>query len=345
MEKREELLLNLLQQSSGLSSTQLYEAVSAHMSLATLKRALEKLETEKLITRSGKGKATRYSVSPLFTLLKPINIQAYFANEIDARHSKTQFNFDLLLETLPTQTLFTKSELQYLQELQTTYLQKCAQLSTTALAKELERLAIDLSWKSSQIEGNTYSLLETELLLKEKQTASGKTKEEAVMLLNHKEALDFIIQHPDFVDPLSVSNISQIHSLLVHEMGIGKNIRRSRVGITGTNYKPLDNEHQLLEALQHLCVVVNNKENVFEKALITLVFLSYIQAFEDGNKRTARIVSNALLLHYKHCPLSFRTVDPIYYKQAMLLFYEQNNISAIKQIFISQYAFAVETYF
>jgi len=74
-------------------------------------------------------------------------------------------------------------------------------------------LAIDLSWKSSQIEGNTYSLLETERLLKEKETESGKTTEEAIMLLNHKEAIDFIVENPDYLIPLSVPKIEDIHSV------------------------------------------------------------------------------------------------------------------------------------
>ena len=218
-------------------------------------------------------------------------------------------------------------------------------LSSSQYENELERLAIDLSWKSSQIEGNTYSLLETERLLKEKLTADGKTKEEAVMLLNHKEAIDFIIMHPDYLNPIKVNRIEDIHSILVKELGIKRNIRNHRVGISGTNYKPLDNEHQLREALNQMCDLVNLKQNVFEKVLLLLVLLSYLQAFDDGNKRTARIVSNACLIHHKHCPISFRTVDSIEYKKAMLLFYEQNNISAFKTLFMEQFEFAVNTYF
>jgi len=94
-----------------------------------------------------------------------------------------------------------------------------------------------------------------------------------------------------------------------------------------------------------MCRLINGKENVFEKALLTLVLISYIQPFEDGNKRTARIVSNAVLMNHKHCPISFRTVDSIEYKKAMLVFYEQNNISCFKKIFINQFEFAVNTYF
>ncbi len=94
-----------------------------------------------------------------------------------------------------------------------------------------------------------------------------------------------------------------------------------------------------------MCDLVNAKENVFEKCLLTLLLLSYIQPFEDGNKRTARIVSNAILINYKYCPLSFRTVNATDYKKAMLLFYEQNNVSAFKELFINQCEFAVRNYF
>jgi len=165
------------------------------------------------------------------------------------------------------------------------------------------------------------------------------------MLLNHKEALDFILEHPDYLDPIQVNRIEDIHSILVKDLKVERNIRTHRVGISGTNYKPLDNDHQIREAMQEMCALVNSKQSIFEKALLLLVLLSYIQAFDDGNKRTARIVSNACLIHNKHCPISFRTIDSVEYKKAMLLFYEQNNISAFKSIFIDQFEFAVKTYF
>jgi Fic family protein len=133
--------------------------------------------------------------------------------------------------------------------------------------------------------------------------------------------------------------------MLIKELVIERNVRKRRVGISGTNYKPLDNEFQIKEALLNMCVLINSKENIFEKALLTLVLISYIQPFMDGNKRTARIVSNAILINYNYCPISFRTVDSIEYKKAMLLFYEQNNISSMKEIFITQFEFAVNTYF
>lgn len=144
---------------------------------------------------------------------------------------------------------------------------------------------------------------------------------------------------------LSVSRIENIHSLLIKELGVDRNIRTRRVGITGTNYRPIESEFQIREALEQTCSLVNSRTNIFEKALLVLVLLSYIQAFNDGNKRVARITSNAILIANKYCPVSFRTVDSVDYKKAMLLFYEQNNLSAFKQIFVNQFKFAVETYF
>ena len=187
--------------------------------------------------------------------------------------------------------------------------------------------------------------METERLLKEQETASGKTKDEASMLLNHKAALDFILGNVDYIHPLTISRIEDLHSILMKDLNVGRNIRKRRVGISGTNYKPLDNEFQIREAFQAMCDLINSKENVFEQALLALVLISYIQPFEDGNKRTARIISNAILINEGYCPISFRTVDSIEYKKAMLVFYEQNNISPFKRIFLDQFEFAVKTYF
>jgi Fic family protein len=132
---------------------------------------------------------------------------------------------------------------------------------------------------------------------------------------------------------------------LVKDLDITRNIRNRRVGISGTNYKPLDNEFQIKEALESMCDLINSRNNVFEKALLTLVLISYIQPFSDGNKRTARIISNAILINNHFCPISFRTIDSIEYKKAMLVFYEQTNISPFKKAFIGQFEFAVNTYF
>jgi len=344
-DKRETAIIEFIKKNNDCSSKEIFDGVKLSISYATIKRILSKLISENFIETIGKGKGTKYIISSAYELIQPISINNYYEKEIDEREIKESFNFQLITNVLNRYNIFSDNELIKLTDLQETYRKKSSQLTELEYKKELERLAIDLSWKSSQIEGNTYSLLETERLLKEKETASGKTKEEAVMLLNHKDAIDLIIDHPDYLIPISISRIEDIHEILVKELSIENNLRKRRIGISGTNYRPLDNEFQIIEALNYSCSLINDKESIFEKALLALALISYIQPFMDGNKRTARIVSNAILINNNYCPISFRTVDSIDYKKAMLLFYEQNNIFNFKEIFIDQFEFAVRTYF
>lgn len=338
-------ILKILRENPNLSSSEIHDKLQDSNSYSTTKRTLKKLLNKKLIEKKGNKKGTKYQIGKSYDILHSIDVEEYFEQEIDNRQIQERFNFQLLDEDLYQVSIFTEKEAEKLKNLHLKYQSNILELSQEEYNKEVERLAIDLSWKSSQIEGNTYTLLETERLLKEKRTASGKLKDEAVMLLNHKDAIDFIVENPDYLKNLSIRSIEDIHSMLTKELGINQNLRNRRVGITGTNYKPLDNEFQIKEAFDKMCKLINEKTNIFEKSLLALVLISYIQGFMDGNKRTARIVSNSLLIANNSCPISFRTVDSIDYKKAMLIFYEQNNITPFKRIFIDQFKFAVETYF
>lgn len=270
--------------------------------------------------------------------------EEYFRKEQDDRQALTSFNFDLF-DTLRSHDLFSQEEMRTLVERQREFEERWKGLSPVLRQKEMERLAIDLSWKSSQIKGNTYTLLQTESLFKEGKRAKGKIKEEAAMLLNHQAALDYVLSHPDYFGELKVENILEIHRFLTKGLGIPNKIRSGRVGITGTNYKPLSDARQIQKALQDVCDLINFKQNVLEKALITLLLIAYIQPFEDGNKRTARMLCNALLLANKYCPISFRTVDPDDYRYATLLFFEQNSLPSFKKMFIEQFEFSTANYF
>lgn len=312
---------------------------------ATLKRMIAAGIKAGDIVAEGKARATRYRLSPQAQLLMPLNLDTYFVLEVDERQVQSSYNFELINGLLAETRLFSDKEQSHLDALQDEFRQHVSELTDNEYRKEMERLGIDLSWKSSQIEGNTYTLLETERLLRESKTAEGKTREEAVMLLNHKDALSFVLDNPDYLKELTVNHIEDIHQLLTKELSIDKGLRRHRVGITGTNYHPLDNEFQIREAMRDACELINSKSNIFEKALLTLILLSYIQPFSDGNKRTARITSNAILIANDYCPLSFRSIDSIDYKKAMLIFYEQNSLYAFKQIFMEQFEFAVKEYF
>lgn len=338
-------MLQYLHYHPDSAKAEIKAGMSLEMSDATIKRVLSKAVKDGMVLVIGKGRATKYRLTPQAYVTMDLNLDTYFDKDVDEREVQEGFNFELINDILPKVELFAPEELNILNSAQEQFRQHLSEMNDTEYRKEMERLGIDLSWKSSQIEGNTYSLLETERLLREKETASGKTKDEAIMLLNHKDALDFILDVPDYLQPLKVNRIEDIHSILTKELGVERNIRHRRVGITGTNYRPLDNEFQIREALEDSVRLINSKSVVFDKALLALVLLSYIQAFTDGNKRTARIVSNGILIANGYCPISFRTVDSIDYKKAMLLFYEQNNIAAFKQIFIDQFLFAVKTYF
>jgi len=338
-------ILQFLHYNPLSSREEIAEGIAFESSDTTLKRIIASLVKYGDVVVEGKARATRYRLSDQAHLLMPLNLDTYFSLDVDERKVQTAFNFELIKEQLPNVALFSEEEKQHLEELQKVFRGHVDEMSQNEYNKEMERLGIDLSWKSSQIEGNTYSLLETERLLRESKTADGKTQEEAIMLLNHKYALRFILDTPDYLEQLTVSHIEGIHQLLTKGLSVDEGIRRRRVGITGTNYRPLDNEFQIREALRDTCDLINGKTDVFEKAILTLVLLSYIQAFSDGNKRTARIISNAILIANGYCPLSFRSVDSIDYKKAMLIFYEQNNIYAFKKIFIDQFEFAVGEYF
>lgn len=327
-----------------LGVSQIAALLQSKVSTPSLNRDLAVLKQNKLLTVTGKGPITKYSV-PLIALLNiDLPINEYYLIEPDDRVIIPKFNIGLF-DTLSKAVLFDTAEIEKLQTLTEQYKKNTSLLSKAEFKKEFERLTIELSWKSSQIEGNTYDLLDTEQLLKYNILSQKNSEEEAVMLLNHKAAIEYSHLYASSYKKLSVKNIIELHTLLTQKMGIAKNIRKRLVRITGTNYTPPENQFLIEEYLERTVKLVNGKKSIFEKALITVLLLSYLQAFEDGNKRTARLTANAVLMAYNLCPLSYRSIKPVDYKKAMLLFYEVNNITAFKKIFIEQYQFAVDTYF
>ncbi len=336
-------LLQVIWENPGIQVSGI-QVLLSDISHSTINRYLKTLVTEGKLIVSGTGRSTAYSVPKDHKFLHTDIGDSYFDKDIDERKGKTRINPDVFAE-LSDVSIFTPAELRKLSDLQALHMERISTLSPVLRQKENERLSIELSWKSSQIEGNTYSLLETEVLIEQHIPAEGKTNGEALMLLNHKKALDYLFNHRISLDPLQVASIENIHSLLIDELGVSRNIRTRIVGITGTSYTPPDNQHQIREYLEQSCHLINKRPNVFEKALLAVLLISYIQPFEDGNKRTGRITGNGLLIENGYCPLSYRSVKPIDYKKAMILFYEQNNIALYKQLFIEQFEYAVNHYY
>ena len=203
---------------------------------------------------------------------------------------------------------------------------------------------IELSWKSSKIEGNTYTLLDTEKLILENKEAPGHSKSETQMILNHKDAFNYIRSHASQFQTITRKNLEELHSIIIENLNVNSGLRSKAVGITGSIYRPLDNIHQITEAIENLSKAVSRSDSPYAKALLALLSISYIQPFEDGNKRASRLMTNALLISHSLAPLSYRSVDEEEYKAAGLVFYELNSIVPMKKIFIEQYEFAAENY-
>ena len=253
-----------------------------------------------------------------------------------------RYNFDLL-PAIPAD-LFSDETLGVLRQATTEYERRTTDISAVIQKKELERLIIELSWKSSKIEGNTYTLLDTEKLILENKEAHGHAKEEARMILNHKDAFTFIHENKIKFITLSRFNLEQVHAIVVKGLNIQTGVRKKPVGVLGSVYQPLDNAHQITDAIEALVAVVSHAKTPYAKALIALLGISYIQPFEDGNKRTSRLMVNALLLAHGCAPLSYRSVDEKEYREAILVFYELNSLKAFEKIFVAQYDFAARNY-
>lgn len=343
--KRQDVILAFIEENKAVSIGQIFEHIQQNIgsvTRVTISRDLEKLLELNFIERQGAGRAVIYQTSSQYSIIRKIDVEKYFSIDADQRELREKFNFDIFGQLAG---IFTEAEKNKLTELNEIYRKKIKNISVDGLKKEIERLNIDFSWKSSKIEGNTYDLLETEQLIKNSQRATGHTQEEARMILNHKATLEYIRESKESFQKITVKKIEDIHALLTKDLEVRKNLRKTLVRITGTKYTPLDNEFQIKEALEKACQRVNETENAFEKAVILMLLIAYIQPFVDGNKRTSRLSGNAILQSFDSCPLSYRSMDEVEYKKAILLFYEQNNVSYFKELFLKQFEFAVENYF
>ncbi len=204
----------------------------------------------------------------------------------------------------------------------------------------LNRLLIDLSWNSSRLEGNTYSLLETERLLKLSEIAEGKDLKEAQMILNHKEAIEFLV---DSVNDIGINRrtILNLHAILSHDLlgdaeACGR-LRSIPVGIGKSVYNPLGVPQLIDECFQHIIDIASRIHDPFEQAFFLMVQLPYLQPFEDVNKRVSRLVANIPLILHNLSPLSFVDVPTPIYIQGLMGVYELNRIELLREVFIWAY--------
>ncbi|OGG01699.1 hypothetical protein A2W14_03730 [Candidatus Gottesmanbacteria bacterium RBG_16_37_8] len=342
--KRQQHIINLLLiRSYGRADIATWFRKTYPISKITLIRDLNDLIEKEWILVTGTGRAVKYQLNEKNRMFLPISLGDYFSEKSNIR----QFAGESFKETVFKRLykLFSAGEMQSLSEKLNKLSQKKAVLDPNIYQKEIERITIDFAWKSSRIEGNTYTLLETEQLIINKKEAEGRNKEEAIMILNHKDALNYVLNNSGIFRNLSIEIILKIHSILIKDLGVSENIRSQPVAITGTNYLPPKNNKLLNEYLSELLEVINNEIYPVSKALIAVCLISYLQPFIDGNKRTGRILANSILIANDIIPISFRNVDELEYKKALILFYEQNIISAFKRIFTDQLIFSNSNYF
>ena len=342
LNKRQQKILQFLSKEKKASNSEIIAFLGEKVSRFTILRDLELLLNEGMVNKSGKGRNVSYSLSSSSIINAVFNVDEYFKKGPDERDVKPEFN-DGVIEELPK--LFSEKEIKELKEINDDYLKSIKSISEASFKKEVERLTIELSWKSSQMEGNTYSLIDTEILIKDRKEALGHNREEAIMILNHKNAIEYIFNNKQDLKKIDLFQVEKIHELLTRGLGVDDRIRSNSVRITGTRYMPIEGKNNIVNILNLALDKINSLKDPFSKALGLILMISYIQPFEDGNKRTARILGNAVLLANNACPISYRSINEADYKKGIILFYEQNSAHFFKELFVEQFKFAVNTYF
>ena len=210
----------------------------------------------------------------------------------------------------------------------------------TYVQQIFNRLLIDLSWNSSRLEGNTYSLLETERLLEVGESAEGKDAREAQMILNHKAAIELLVEQAAEIgfNRYTILNLHALLSdnLLADTQACGR-LRIRSVGIDGTVYHPLEVPQLIDECFNQILDTATAIQDPFEQAFFAMVHLPYLQPFEDVNKRVSRLSANIPLIRRNLCPLSFVDVPDRAYIDGILGVYELNHIELLRDVFVWAY--------
>jgi Fic family protein len=335
-------LLEVFDKGKNLSSSEVAEKNPQQQSLVTVKRQLSALAKAGYLEQSGGGRSVKYALTKRGWMLKPFDVERYLGQPPDTRMDVLHFQFDALEP--PYVSLFTKAEFQQMEKATAAYRRNAVHSDEVTRKKEFMRFIIEFSWKTSHIEGNTYDLIATEQLLRYGEKSPNNTEFEAQMIINQKAALEFILENPELWQKPKISSVEMLHSFVIEKLGVARNLRKTIVGITGTNYRPPESEFQIRDAMELLLQNMAATEIMYEKALLAILGLSYIQPFIDGNKRTSRLLANAALIGGDYAPISYRSVDERAYKEACLVFYEQNSIEPFKKLFIEQYIFSANNY-
>ena len=210
----------------------------------------------------------------------------------------------------------------------------------THASEVLARFLIDLSWNSSRLEGNTYTLLDTQRLLELGSEARGKASADARMILNHRAAVEFLVDGAAEVD-FDRHTLCSLHALLSRDLlpdpGACGRLRSRTVAVTGTTFEPLAFPQRIEECFDRIVTRLRDIEDPFEQAFFAMVQLPYLQPFEDVNKRVSRLAANIPLIRHNLAPLSFSQVPREVYVQGLLGVYELNRVDLLRDVFLHAY--------
>jgi Fic family protein len=331
-------LLDYVAAHPGAGRKDILRNVAPDASDTTIWRALKKLVDENKLVVSGKGRATGY------TLAGAAAVRAYLQTPYN-RRKPVSYNKEFLDRYVPGKSFYLSEDDRA--RLRAGGKPAAALPAGTYARRILERLLVDLSWASSRMEGNTYSILETEQLIQLGKEASGKDRKEAVMILNHKEAIQYVVDHLADIT-INKRDVVSIHALLAADLladpAMAGRLRQSQVNISYSSYKPLDIPAVIEDEFDILIAKAAAIQDPFEQSFFLLVHIPYLQAFEDINKRTSRVASNIPLLKADLAPMSFLTMDDRAYIDGLLGVYEMNNVALLRDAYIDAYLTSAENY-
>lgn len=325
----------------------------------TLQRRLDQLVTEKQILPKGEGRARRYLAAEEmdFTFSSavredpPVYKIRHDWLSADALEIRSIIQLPLAQRTTVTYQgafldAYRPNKVFYLPENLRKKLGEIGQVGMsdlpagTYLRQVMDRLIIDLSWNSSRLEGNTYSLLETQRLLEFGEDTEGKGTQETQMILNHKAAIEMLADDAGELD-FNNYTICNLHALLsdnlLSDQGACGRLRSCRVGISGTVFRPLSTPQQIEERFEQILQKASAIIDPFEQAFFTMVHMPYLQPFEDVNKRVSRLAANIPLVRHNLCPLSFVDVASADYIGGLIGVYELNRIEYLRDVFAMAY--------
>lgn len=358
-EKKEEFkkkLTDLLKQySEGLSFHEIVQKTRCKWPERTIHRYLKIFIEEGLLQIIGRGRATKYQYlgedkQRIESLAKSLELQGVPLS------SKAQHQYYQITKPIQTRKHvgyctefldnYQPNRTCYLSDKERNHLFKIGASPVleypagTYAKKIFHRLLIDLAWNSSRLEGNTYSLLDTQKLIEYGEINQHKDAKDAQMIINHKAAIEFLVESVDAVK-ISRHVILNLHALLSHNLlpnpkACGS-LRTIAVHIGGTLYQPIEIPQLLNDCFEEMIHKGALIQDPFEQALFLMIHLPYLQPFEDVNKRVSRIAANIPLIKSNLCPLSFAEVPVELYINSLLVIYEKQQIELLKEIFIWAY--------